>query len=265
MLFIDSHCHLHDARIITKIPHIVDRAQKAGVEYMVSCATMEENFDRTARLSLAYGSVIPCFGIHPWFLNSLSENWQQRLETFLTAHRSGIGETGLDFMDKRADQNLQIRVFSHHLALARELERPINIHIRKAWDTFIHLLKKFGPLNPPGLIHSYSGSADMIPLFERYNLYISFSGSVTRPSARKVIKALGAVSEDMFLLETDAPDIYPSLSGPPGKTINEPKNLPTIAQIAAQRVNMGFEEFAAQAYKNSLNLFRPILPYKKLS
>jgi TatD DNase family protein len=232
---------------------------------MVSCATMEKNFDRTAGLSLAYGSVIPCFGIHPWFLDSLSENWQQRLETFLMAHRSGIGETGLDFMDKRADQDLQVRVFSHHLALAREFERPINIHIRKAWDTFIHLLKKIGPLKTPGLIHSYSGSADMIPLFERYNLYISFSGSVTRPSARKVIKALGAVSEDMFLLETDAPDIYPSLSGSQANTLNEPKNLPAIAQIAARRVNMGFEEFAAQAYKNSLNLFRPILPYKKLS
>ena len=165
-------------------------------------------------------------------------------------------------MDKRADQDLQVRVFSHHLALARELGRPINIHIRKAWDTFIHLLKKFGPLKAPGLIHSYSGSADMIPLFERYNLYISFSGSVTRPSARKVIKALEAVSEDRFLLETDAPDIYPSLSDPAGNTLNEPKNLPAIAQIAARRVNMGFEEFATQAYHNSLTMFRPILSQK---
>ena len=264
-MFIDSHCHLHDARIITDIPCIVDRAQKAGVEYMVSCATMEENFNKTADLASAYGSVIPCFGIHPWFLDSLSENWRQRLETFLAAHGGGIGETGLDFMDKRADQDLQIRVFSHHLALARELERPINIHIRKAWDTFIHLLKKFGPLKTPGLIHSYSGSLDMVPLFEKYNLYISFSGAVTRPNARKVVRALGAVSKERFVMETDAPDIYPSFSGPGENTINEPQNLPAIAQIAARRVNMGFEEFAAQAYKNSLKLFRPILPYKKLS
>jgi len=260
ILFFDSHCHLHDARIYADIPNIVDRAEKAGVCAMVSCATMAQNFDQTAELACNHGAVIPCFGIHPWFVDSLSENWQQTLETFLTAHRSGIGETGLDFMDKRADRDLQVRVFSHHLTLARELERPINIHIRKAWDTLIHLLKKNGPLKTPGLIHSYSGSADMVPLFEKYNLYISFSGSVTRLNARKVVTALGAVSRDRFLLETDTPDIYPSILNSGKNKLNEPMNLPVIAQIAAKRANMVFEEFANHAYNNSLTLFESILP-----
>jgi TatD DNase family protein len=281
MAFIDSHCHLHDERTFGKIPDILARAEKAGVKYMVSCATMEKNFDRTARLAAEYGAVLPCFGIHPWFVDSLSENWKQVLETFLTGQRpgqvsgqkSGIGETGLDFMDKRADQDLQTRVFSHHLNLARELERPINIHIRKAWDSFIHLLKKSGPLKTPGVIHSYSGSADMIPLFEKYNLYISFSGSVTRPNAKKVVAALKAVSKDRFMIETDAPDIYPSFGkagigeaslGKAGEnSLNEPKNLSAIAQIAAKRAGLGFEEFVSLAYNNSLTLFKPILPERK--
>ncbi|MCK5836340.1 MAG: TatD family hydrolase [Desulfobacula sp.] len=260
MYFIDSHCHLHDERIYKDIPNIISRSETAGVQYMVTCATMEKNFMQTAGLAMEYGSVLPCFGIHPWFVDSLSENWQQNLETFLTSHRSGIGETGLDFMDKKADRDLQLRVFSHHLNLASELERPINIHIRKAWDVFIHLLKKIGPLKKPGLIHSYSGSADMIPLFERYNLYISFSGAVTRPNARKVIKALGTVSRDRILLETDTPDIYPSLGKPLTNKLNEPENLPVIAKIAAQRSHLGFEEFVSHAYHNGLTLFNPILP-----
>ena len=264
-MFIDSHCHLHDDRIYGQVPNIVGRAKKERVLYMVSCATREENFGKTAKLARDHGAVIPCFGIHPWFLDSLSENWQKRLETFLTAEGSGIGETGLDFTDKRADQDLQIRVFSHHLDLARQLERPINIHIRKGWDTFIHLLKKSGPLKTPGLIHSYSGSPDMIPLLERHNLYLSFSGAVTRPNAKKVVRALGAVSRDRFVLETDTPDLYPTLliSGNKNskkKRLNEPKNLPAIAQIAAKRAGMGFEEFVNHAYNNSLTLFESILP-----
>jgi len=260
MKFIDSHCHLHDARIYADFPNIVIRAQKAGVCYMVTCATMEENFGQTAGLARDYGNVIPCFGIHPWFLDSLSENWQQKLETFLAAPGSGIGETGLDFMDKKADRDLQVQVFSHHLNIAMELERPINIHIRKAWDTFIHILKKNGPLKTPGLIHSYSGSADMIPLFEKYNLYISFSGSVTRPGGKKVVRSLGAVSKERLLLETDTPDIYPSVPDFTVNKLNEPKNLPIIARIAAKRVNMGFDELAGHAYNNGLALFESILP-----
>ena len=194
MLFVDSHCHLHDPRIISDVPGIENRARIANVQYMVSCATMENNFELTAGLSRDFNSILPCFGIHPWFVGNISDQWKERLEHYLWTYPSGIGETGLDFTDKTCDRDLQIKVFEHHLRLAMELERPINIHIRKAWDTFIHILKKIGKLKVPGLIHSYSGSADMIPVFETYGLYLSFSGSVTNPNAKKVVTALKRVS-----------------------------------------------------------------------
>ncbi|MBU1343676.1 MAG: TatD family hydrolase [Proteobacteria bacterium] len=263
MLFIDSHCHLHDSRIISNIPGIASRAGTANVRYMVSCATMEENFELTAKLSKQFPSIIPCFGIHPWFVDSISQRWKDRLEHYLLAYPSGIGETGIDFTDKTADRDVQVKVFEHHFMLARELERPINIHIRNAWDTFIHMLKKMGKLKVPGLIHSYSGSADMIPIFEKYGLYISFSGSVTNPKAKKVARALKGVSKERFVLETDTPDIYPYLSEPEENRLNEPKNLPAIARIASSRMGMGFEEFATHAHNNSLALFHPILEKKK--
>jgi TatD DNase family protein len=263
MFFIDSHCHLHDSRIISDIPLLEDRARAANIKYMVSCATMEDNFELTAQLSRNFSSIIPCFGIHPWFIDSISEQWKSKLAHYLMAFPSGIGETGLDFTDKTCDQDKQIKVFEHHLTLANQLERPINIHIRKAWDTFIHILKKMGKLKVPGMIHSYSGSADMIPLFEKYGLYISFSGSVTNPGAKKVVKALNKVSKSRFVMETDTPDIYPCLPET-GSTsrLNEPANLPAIARIASNRVGMKFEKFSRHAFNNSLNLFKPILQKK---
>jgi len=263
MNFIDSHCHLHDPRIISDLSGIECRARTADIQYMVSCATMENNFELTAQLSKDFSSVLPCFGIHPWFLDSLSDQWKERLEQYLLSYPSGIGETGLDFTDKMADRDLQMAVFEHHLRLAMELERPINIHIRNAWDVFIHILKKMGKLKVPGLIHSYSGSADMIPMFESYGLYISFSGSVTNPKAKKVVTALKRVSKERFVLETDTPDIYPYLPGQNACRLNEPENLPAIAQIASRRIGMEFEEFSRHAYDNSLNLFHPLLQGKK--
>lgn len=262
MNFIDSHCHLHDPRILSDIPGIVARAEKAGVRAMVTCATMEGNFELTARLSLTYPSILPCFGIHPWFLDSLSDQWKKNLEHYLISYPSGIGETGIDFTDKTLDRDRQMEVFTYHLMLAREMERPINIHIRKAWEAFIRVLKIMGKFKVPGLIHSYSGSADLIPIFEAHGLYISFSGSVTQPGAKKVVNALRQVSKERVVLETDTPDIYPWLPEPEATRLNEPKNLPAIARIASKRIGSGFEEFSEQAHKNSLNLFHPLLEGK---
>ncbi|MCP4020657.1 MAG: TatD family hydrolase [Desulfobacteraceae bacterium] len=260
MRFIDSHCHLHDSRIIADLPGIEDRARTAGVDFMVTCATMENNFELTARISKDFHSIIPCFGIHPWFVETASENWQTDLENYLVKYNAGIGETGIDFVDKTCNRDLQVLVFKEHLALARELNRPINIHVRKAWDTFIHILKTFGRLDSGGLIHSYSGSADMIPLFEKYGLYISFSGSVTNPGAKKVVNALKQVSQNRVVLETDTPDIYPHLPEGRKKRLNEPENLPAICRIAADRIKMDAEQFSRNTYQNSLRLFKKILP-----
>ncbi|MCF6248373.1 MAG: TatD family hydrolase [Desulfobacula sp.] len=263
MQYIDSHCHLHDSRINQNLGPIIVRAKRAGVRYTASCSTMEENFELTAQISQQYPSILPFFGIHPWFVDTISSDWKQTLETYLTTIPSGIGETGIDFTDKSANQDLQLGVFKYHLSLAKELELPINIHVRKAWDTFIHVLKKFGKFRTPGMIHSYSGSADMIPIFEKAGFYISFSGSVTNPGAKKVVSALKKVSQDRFVLETDTPDIYPYIEQSDSQgfqlnRLNEPANIPAIAQIASSRIGLDCEAFCENVYQNSKTLFLSI-------
>ncbi|MFH2093996.1 MAG: TatD family hydrolase [Pseudomonadota bacterium] len=259
MHYIDSHCHLHDSRIISDLPNMLERAANAGVSSMVTCATMEENFEATLQLSKRYPAIVPCFGLHPWFLDTLSLKWKNNLETYLLSVPSGVGETGLDFIDKQADRDLQIQVFEHHLMLAMELGRPINIHIRKAWGCLVDILKRKGKLETPGLIHSYSGSPDMISVLEKYGLYISFSGSVTHPGSEKGINGLKAVSPDRFILETDSPDIVPYLPGKDRDVLNEPANLPQIAKVASARLGADLEVFSKQAYENSLTVFHAIL------
>ena len=260
--FIDVHTHLHDPRIIENAPDIVLRAQDAGVEKIATCATMEDNFGRTAQLSEKFSCVVPFLGIHPWFLDTLGPDWAKNLGQWLEKIPAGVGETGLDFMDKGADRDLQLQVFKTHLALACDLNRPINIHIRKAWDAIVKILKHHGPLSAGGVIHSYSGSADLVPVLEKFNLHISFSGSVTRPNAKKVGLALRAVSLDRIVFETDTPDIVPQfiLDAHPGETpFNEPANVPEIVRVAAARRGMIFEVLARHGYENSRSLFDAIL------
>jgi len=260
--FVDVHTHLHDPRIIDAAPDIVLRAQAAGVETIATCATMEDNFGMTAQLAEQFSSVVPFFGIHPWFLDTLSPDWARNLGQWLEKIPAGVGETGLDFMDKEADRDLQLEVFKTHLALACDLKRPINIHVRKAWDAILKILKHYGPLAAGGVIHSYSGSADLVPVLEKFNLHISFSGSVTRLNAKKVGLALKAVSLDRIVFETDTPDIVPQFildAHPADPPFNEPANVPEIVKVAAERRNMDFQTLAGHAYENSLNLFGALL------
>jgi TatD DNase family protein len=260
--FIDVHTHLNDPRIIDNASDIVLRAQAAGVKKIATCATMEENFGITVELSEKFSCVVPWLGIHPWFLDTLSPDWAQNLGQWLEKIPAGVGEFGLDFMDKGADRDRQIQVFKTHLALACDLNRPVNIHIRKGWDAIVKILKQHGPLTAGGVIHSYSGSADLVPVLEKFNLHISFSGSVTRPNNKKVGQALKAVRPDRIVFETDAPDIVPQfiLDAHTGEVpLNEPANVPEIVRVAAERRGISFETLARHEYENSLDLFGPVL------
>jgi len=261
--FFDVHTHLHDPRISGDIQGILRRAGEAGVTHMATCATMEENFQTTKRLARSKAPVVPCFGIHPWFLDTLSRNWETVLGEQLEKIPSAVGETGLDFMDRGADRDLQRSVFKTHLSLAMDLGRPVNIHIRKAWDAFVHILKETGPLKVGGVVHSYSGSADLVRVLTGYNLHISFSGAATRPHAKKATKAILAVPLDRIVFETDTPDLFPSLetTGPLNpKPLNEPMYVRDIVRICATLREMPFEKLAEHGYANARHLFEPLLP-----
>ncbi len=264
MKLIDAHCHLQSSRLKANIDLTIKKANSVGVRYLVCCATNEQDWTDVQKLSLKYDSVIPSYGIHPWYLENHSLKWIGRLAGIIKKEKTrlsnnfspGVGEAGLDFTKKEIDRSLQKKIFTKQLILAQELKLPISIHIRKAWDTFIHIIKKIGPLEDRGLIHSYSGSADMIPIFEKHGFYISFSGSITRPNARKAIKALKTVSEDRILLETDSPDIMPSMpSSQTKESINKPENLVFIANIASQILKIPVKELAIQTYNNGARLF----------
>ena len=153
----------------------------------------------------------------------------------------------------------QEEILLKQLDLANQLGLPVSIHIRRAWDKFIKILKQLGPLPHGGLIHSYSGSCDMVPVFEGCNLFISFSGSITNPGNKKVARALKATSFDRVLIETDSPDIMPRLPVPCLDKINTPNNLMVIAEAAAKILNRPTRDIVCQTFKNAVRLFAPII------
>ena len=232
----DAHAHLQESQIVHDLPGMMKRWQAMGGCEIVCCGIHEGDWATVGEISQALPllvsetrasepspsiggnngpineiSILPCIGLHPWFVHQASPHWEKALETVLdqTPNVVGIGEIGLDFVLKHLDRGLQERVFLSQLVMAKERGLPVSIHVRKAWDRLLQILKKVGALPRGGLIHSYSGSAEMVPQLEKRGLYISFSGSVTHLQNRKARRALTVVSPDRLLIETDSPAILP--------------------------------------------------------
>lgn len=249
----DAHNHIQDERIFPEVGKVLERAHAAGVVRMAIKGCSEADWPRVAEIAQNHGNIAVAFGLHPWFIRGRSGHYLRVLEELLTAYpQASVGEIGIDHaVDNRNDAD-QERVFLEQLELARAIDRPVTIHCRRAWGRLIELLDRFGALPRGMLIHCFGGSAEVAAELVRRGGWISFSGSITRPNARKAQAALRAVPDDRILIETDAPDLLPSGAA---TRLNEPANLPLVLARAAELRGTEETELARLTFRNASRFF----------
>jgi TatD DNase family protein len=254
MHLFDSHCHLQDQRILKNINGILSRAVDAGVAKMVCCGSSEDDWEQVLDIyEKNRGLIIPAFGIHPWYVAQRSELWLDKLKEILKrVPGSAVGEIGLDHALESRNDSDQLLVFTQQLELAAELKRPVSIHCRKAWGDLLNTIEKIGGVKYGGAIHSFSGAPGIVEQLEKYNLCISFSGSITYERNKKARESCRKVSSNRLLIETDSPDIRPYGFEFPE---NEPSALRSIAESVAMIRNSTVEETAKITYANGLAVF----------
>src|SRR5512146_2502705 len=93
---IDVHLHLADPALGADLAGVLQRAGEAGIGRMVCNGTCEEDWPRVLELSERHRAVVPCFGLHPWFVSARSKAWRDTLEQYLDKVPSAVGEIGLD-------------------------------------------------------------------------------------------------------------------------------------------------------------------------
>ncbi len=253
--FFDTHCHLQDPRFGAELGAVLDRAHRQGVTHMVCCGTREGDWGRVLELSRQHAAILPMLGLHPWYAHEAQPGWLERLEVLLKNTPAGLGECGLDFALDNPDRPLQEAVFRSQLRLAVELNRPLSIHCRRAWELLATLAREEG-LPPAGaVVHAFSGSAEVARELQALGFHLSFACSLANPANHRAAKAVRVMAEDRLLFETDAPDISPI----PG-ALNEPANIHRVAEAAARLRSTELETTAALAYRNSQRIFGGLLP-----
>lgn len=284
MKLFDSHCHLQDPRIYNQAPQLIKTALDNGVVHFAVNGVSEKDWHLVKDLSDQYSCVVPCFGIHPWFVAERTPNWLNVLkETLAATPAAAVGEIGLDkgSRGKEIDFTDQVEIFRLQLQLAKQLKRPASVHCVRAFGDLLPIMKSLGPFPSGVILHSYLGSAEMVPEFAKLGAYFSFSGFLMSLKENKAKKMLKSVPADRILLETDAPDALPrsnfsdslffiegdasitenenagdsDSSTVPTGTLNHPANIHSVLAHVASLLEMTKEELADISYRNAIQLF----------
>jgi len=204
----DSHAH-YDARHFSEdCDELLASLPERGVRFVLSAADTLASAKRAIALTERYDYIYCSAGIHPHNAKDAPANMEAQIcEIVKSSPRvRALGEAGLDYHYDFSPRERQIEVFERQLSLASELNLPIIVHDREAHADTLRLLKKY---RPKGVVHCYSGSAEMARELIEIGLYIGFTGVVTFPSAKKVAVAAASVPLNRLLVETDCPYMAP--------------------------------------------------------
>lgn len=178
-----------------------------------------------------------------------------------------IGECGLDHhwnpsgADGRCESDFdqqtydgEKELFKMQIQLAKEMNLPVIVHSRDAFEDTLECIKEVGYHN--GIIHCYSYGFEEAKAFLDLGWYISLSGSVTYTKKNKMEemeKMIQSIPNHRLLCETDAPYLAPVPMR--GKT-NTPILVEHTYNFVAACKKMPVEELSNLVDKNIKDLFK---------
>ncbi|MEZ4366040.1 MAG: TatD family hydrolase [Kofleriaceae bacterium] len=236
---IDTHCHLDDDAFAPDRDAVVARAGAAGVRGLVVPAVRPRTWPALRALAARHAAIRIGLGVHPQVVAELDDDEragdpEATLAAALEAAGPvvvAVGECGLD--GAAPERDVQARWLRAHLRVARALGLPVILHAWRCHDVLPALLREERIEQVGGILHSYSGGADLVPVYADLGLHFGIAGPITYPGARRPIAAARAMPIDRIVVETDAPDQAPA---PHRGGRNEPAYLPAIvAALAAAR------------------------------
>lgn len=230
---LDSHTHLD---LVGWEPgDQIQAAAKVGVNRLVQVGVDVESSRWAVSLAETSNGVVATVALHPNEAPRLAE-LDESLSVIaeLAKHRRvrGIGETGLDyFRTSGPGLAAQERSFRFHIALAKQLGKPLVVHDRDAHADILRVLDDEGA--PESVVmHCFSGDAEFARECVRRGFVLSFAGTVTFKNAPHLREAAAATPLDQVLVETDAPYLTPMpYRGRPNASYLIPVTVRALAQV----------------------------------
>lgn len=241
--FIDTHAHLNLHSFKKDRFSIIESCLLNNIS-LINIGTNFLDSKLAVEIAEKYSDKIyATVGIHP---SEIEEDFDFEKLKELAKNKKvvAIGEIGLDyFYPMPLQKSLQKHFFTKQIEIAEELNLPIVIHSRDAFDDLYEILKT---KNLRGVIHCFSGDTKELKRFLELGYYIGFNGIIFKADLDEVIKK---TPNDKILLETDCPFLTPP-------DFYEKRNNPLSLKIIKEKIcKIKGEDITDQIYNNSLKLF----------
>jgi TatD DNase family protein len=252
---IDAHAHVHDRAFDGDRSLVLDRARAAGVAAIVDVGATDgiDGARRAVRLAEENPEVLATVGVHPHDVaRMVPEDWEEIRRLCEGPRVVAVGETGLDFYYDHSPRDAQVAAFRRFVALAREVHKPLVVHVRDAHAEAAAILAEEGAAAVGGQIHCFTGTAEDARLYLELGFHLSFAGIVTFRNADALREAARIVPEDRLLVETDCPYLAPV---PMRGKRNEPAYVRHVAEALARVRGVSEEALSASTTRVARALF----------
>ena len=264
-IFYDTHAHLGYPDFASELPRIVERAQQAGIEKIVTIGTDLETSRRAIQLAEQFPNVFAVVGWHPSDVLEAPDDVRPMLRELVKQPKvAALGETGLDYyrlpsqkagftaQDDDRYKAKQAELFRQHLEVASELGLNCVIHQRDALEETLKLLEPFAS-KVRGVFHCFANDTAAMRRILGMNSIVSFTGILTFKNGQNIRDTLAATPTDSFMLETDSPFLAPV---PYRGKRNEPAYVKEISEVAAEVKGCTLQELSDATCGTAHKFFR---------
>jgi TatD DNase family protein len=260
---IDIGVNLTNKRFDKDCENVIQRAQNAQLNGVLITGTSVEESQKALALCQYYQTTFPDFlystaGVHPHDADHVSADYLDQLKLLAKQEQvKAIGECGLDFNRNFSEPVQQQKVFGEQVALASELQMPLFLHQRDAFEPWFSTLSPYLSKVPAMVAHCFTGSKAELTQCIAADMYIGITGWLCDERRGQSLRDIvSLIPLDRLLIETDAPYLTPRTIRPkPKSSRNEPCYLPFIAKEIASITGLDQEEIAWQTSRNAEKVF----------
>lgn len=256
-MLIDSHAHLCDDVFDRDRDRLIKGLERDGIEYVIVSGGSLESSKKAAALARRYSNIYASVGVHPCGTDEMDYRTIEALKELAKGKKViAIGECGLDYHYHDVPKDIQKKWFVEQIRLAKEIDLPVVVHDREANIDTYNILKGEADGSLKGVMHCYSGDAELARKYVDMGFYISIAGPVTYKSAQKLRDVAREVPMEYLLTETDSPCLTPAEAG---RRRNEPLYVRYVVGMIAELRRIPFDRVAAKTSENAKRLFK--IPY----